>query len=376
MSYTVQQVIDKASQDVRLQVASTVGSITAIALIDYADRIQKQMLRFSRWHFIVSEPQYFMTTFGQTDYWIGAALSLPNGTVDSGLHLTDVDRLQLNSVRDMSNDRLLIGLKSQPLGPTLNFQSGESRPGLPAVFWHDHNDPFVLHLYPGANNENTFTPFPQPPILSTSVSGALPLREYFVRTTFVDSVGGESAGSSVTSSSYVPANSVITVATPTLLFNKTANGVTYSSYNIYASTTEGSETLQNTSPIALGTNWTEPTSGLTTTGASIPSTSTIAEMEGYIIQFRYYKSRITLNSAGQFIQIPDDYVDVMVHGIQSLAWKLIGRSQEASETAALYRAGLTEMIWDKNLFPATDFIRPDQASFVNDQLNGYIPPFF
>jgi hypothetical protein len=43
----------------------------------------------------------------------------------------------------------------------------------------------------------------------------------------------------------------------------------------------------------------------------------------------------------------------------------------------LYRAGLTEMIADKNLFPeGVEFMRPDTNTYVNTQILGYLDPFF
>jgi len=90
---TVADIIGKVSQDIRSQLAVT-GTGEAI-LIDYTNRIHKQILRFSRWDFILSEPQYFMTYQGQTDYWIGTGAP-PEGQVNTGLVLTDVDRIQDN----------------------------------------------------------------------------------------------------------------------------------------------------------------------------------------------------------------------------------------------------------------------------------------
>src|ERR1035437_6934579 len=285
---TVQNIIDKVSQDVRLQLAATTATPGQPILIDYVNRIHKQMLRFSRWDFMRSEPLTFMTSKGQTDYWLGTAITKPSGMVDSGLHLTDVDRIQKNSVIDLSNTRQLGSQNAQPIGIGLNFRSGQTRAGLPAAFWQDHNDPNVLHLYPGADNSNPFTPVPSTPILSSGAGGSLSARTYFVRITFVDSSGGESTASSVISSIYAPANQLVTVVTPTLKYTKTSTGIIYNKYNVYAGPIEGGETLQNVSPIAMGTDWTEPSSGLTTTGVSFPTTSTLAPMGGYIIQFRYY----------------------------------------------------------------------------------------
>jgi len=168
----------------------------------------------------------------------------------------------------------------------------------------------------------------------------------------------------------------LVVTTPTLLFNQTSNGATYSSYNVYVGTEEGSETLQNNSPITLGTNWTEPTSGITTTGRAVPITSTIQPMGGYIIGFRYYKARPQLSQPSDSLSIPDVYIDVLVNGVSAFAWKFLEKEKQAAASMELFKDGLTSMIWDKNLFPNTDFIRPDPASFVNNQILGILPAEF
>lgn len=372
---TVQNVIDAVSQDIRKQLSSTVTPGQSI-LIDYTNRIHKQMLRFSRWGFILSEPQYFMTVKGQTDYWLGTANGEGAGQVDTGLNLNDVDRMMLNSVRDMSNNGQLEGLNSQPLGPSLNYRSGQSRAGLPKTFWHNHNDPFVLHIYPAPDNSNPYTPYPSSPILMTTIGGALTARTYFVRVTFVDSASGESTASDITSSRHIAANSLMTVASPSIPYAGTASGVTYSSYNVYAGTAEGGETKQNASPIAIGTNWTEPTSGLITSGASVPTSNTLAQLGGYIIQFQYYKARTVLSTVTAVLQVPDDYFDVVVQGVASLAFRLLGKKEEASAAYQAYKAGLTEMVIDKNLFPNPDFVRPDPGSYVNQQTIGILPNQF
>lgn len=53
----------------------------------------------------------------------------------------------------------------------------------------------------------------------------------------------------------VGANNLLTVASPASV----TNGI---GYNVYVGTAADGETLQNNSPIAYGTGWTEPTSGL------------------------------------------------------------------------------------------------------------------
>jgi hypothetical protein len=371
---TVADIIGKVSQDIRSQLAVT-GTGEAI-LIDYTNRIHKQILRFSRWDFILSEPQYFMTYQGQTDYWIGTGAP-PEGQVNTGLVLTDVDRIQDNSVWDLSNYKQLKSVGRQPVAPQQMYRSGQSRPGLPATFWQNHNDPFTLHIYPGPSNSNPYQPYPATPILSATVSGgSLPLRTYFVRTTFVDSNGGESVGSDIESSWVPAAGKLLSVISPNIDWPYTDTGIQYGHYNVYAGTQEGGETLQNVSPIAIGTNWTEPSTGLTNTGQSVPTASTIAQMGGYIIRFNYYKDRVVLTSTSDTLQIPDDYEDVVVHGVNAYAFKFLGLPEQASESMSAYKSGCTEMVWDKNLFPKPDFMRPDPSTYVNQQEMGILPPFF
>jgi hypothetical protein len=386
---TVNTIIGKVSTDLRNQLSALSSSATQTTqqsiLIDYVNRTHKQMLRFSRWGFLLSEVQYFMTSFGQTDYWLGPVQALPPSMVDTGLHLSDVDKIKNDEVRDFSNDRTLKPMSAQPLGPNLNFRSGQTRTDRPRTFYQDWNDPNILHIWPGADNQNPYQPIPEPPfLLNTTQGGSLPQRTYYVVITFVDSIGGESTPSSTSTFITIPANHLMTVVSPTLPFAKTSSGVIYQYYNVYAAqspalnqSAEGSETLQTTFGTQLmGANWTEPTSGLTTSGVSAPTSNTIAQMGGYVIGFRYYKSRIALTTLNQTLQVPDDYDDIVVQGVQYLGWKLLGKADLAQASYSAYKAGLTEMIADKNLFPDNDFIRPDSGSHVNQQILSYLPPFF
>lgn len=365
----VQDIIDRVSQDIRLQLSADINTPGQPILIDYTNRIHKQMLRFSRWDFIKSEPKAFMTVQGQTDYWIGPTAQCPPGLVNSELNLTDVDWIKKDEVRDISNIRQLAALGASPIGLGLNQRSGQYRQGPPSNFFQDHNDPNVLHLYPASDNNNAFQPIPASPILQTSTGGALPARTEYYVLTYVDNntPQGESQGSPTSVSIYLQEGQLATVISPTMIFDYTDQGIEYGFYNVYAADTEGSETLQNTNPIPLGTNWTEPTSGLTGTGQSVPTQSSIAQMGGYIVQFRYYKKRILLQNVDDFLQIPDDYEDVVVQGVLALAWKFLDKSSQASASYEAYKGGLTEMVWDKNLFPDRDFVRPDPATYVNSQ---------
>lgn len=103
---------------------------------------------------------------------------------------------------------------------------------------------------------------PASPTLSSVSSGSLPAQTYFVRVAYVDSLGNQGLASPEASLA-VAVNHVVHVASP-------AASTDAVSYNVYVSLGTGTETLQNVTPIALGTAWQEPTSGLTATGATPP----------------------------------------------------------------------------------------------------------
>jgi hypothetical protein len=107
---------------------------------------------------------------------------------------------------------------------------------------------------------------PAAPTLTQSSGGTLPARTEYYKITFA-TLHGETTPSGESSFS-VNANNLVSVTSPS-----NPGGIT-TGYNVYAATTAGAETLQNSSPIAFGTDWIEPTTGLTTTGVSPPSINT------------------------------------------------------------------------------------------------------
>lgn len=112
----------------------------------------------------------------------------------------------------------------------------------------------------------TFPNPPTAPTLGQTPGGALAGASPYVKITYV-TPNGESAPSPEATFN-VSANNLLTVASPAALYSATG-------YNVYASTTLGAEKLQNASPIAIGTGWTEPTTGLTTTGAAPPASHAV-----------------------------------------------------------------------------------------------------
>lgn len=107
---------------------------------------------------------------------------------------------------------------------------------------------------------------PLAPVLSSSAAGTIAQTTYFAKITYVTSTSGETlAGPEATL--LVTANHVLNVASPL------AAGTFITGYNVYLSTATGTETKQNTTPIAIGTPWVMPTSGIISSTA-LPSTNT------------------------------------------------------------------------------------------------------
>lgn len=105
---------------------------------------------------------------------------------------------------------------------------------------------------------------PPTPTTGTVIGGALGLITYYIKTTYVDATGESIASAEKTQ--IVPALSLLMVTAPA------PSGLAIG-WNVYVSTSSGAETLQNSSPIAFATNWTEPTTGLVA-GTALPTNNT------------------------------------------------------------------------------------------------------
>ncbi|MGC2234259.1 MAG: hypothetical protein WBA09_22350 [Candidatus Acidiferrum sp.] len=99
------------------------------------------------------------------------------------------------------------------------------------------------------------------PSLSSTAGGTLTATTYYAKVTYVYANGTESAGSPESNLAVI-ADDVLNIASPPAVAGATG-------WNAYVSNTaeggSGAETRQNTTPIAIGTAWVEPTSGLITT---------------------------------------------------------------------------------------------------------------
>lgn len=363
----VSTIIAGTAQDLRqlLQVGGTPDS-TAL-LTDYCNRISLDILRFSRWKFLQSAPQVFLTIPGITDYYVGSGTP-PPGAYNTGLNLSDIFTVRRDSVFDRSVQQRRLGFSDHPPLDPVMFQ-----PGRPKVFVIRPDTPYTISIFPPCNNPaGTLTP--SGVNFTYTAGGSLPLRTYYVQVTFVDSSAGESAPC-IEAVIVVPANQLLTIQTPVLPITSpgdaitftNAQGVTIDQYNVYAASTTGGEKLQTVTALALGTNWTEPTSGLTTSGRAVSSTSTLATLDGYPIEFTYIKTRTQLTTTNQIIQIPDNYKDVVIAGVNMYGFRYLKMEEDTQWWQQQYTAGKTQMVKDANLGPrGGEYMMPDTMA-VNKQ---------
>jgi hypothetical protein len=106
---------------------------------------------------------------------------------------------------------------------------------------------------------------PSAPSLSQVAGGSLAAATLFAKVTLVSPSGETTASSESTLA--VAANNLLRIAPPSSDGNATG-------WNAYVGNASGAEVLQNAIPIALGTAWTEPATGLLTGTAAPPAANT------------------------------------------------------------------------------------------------------
>lgn len=118
----------------------------------------------------------------------------------------------------------------------------------------------------GDDSYDQRAPAPAGPTLGHTSGGSLSAATYYVVVTYV-SASGESVASTESSLAVSAAN-LLTINSPAARTGATG-------YNVYVATASGQETQQNTTPISLGTNWTESTGGLV--AGSLPPVNGIGD---------------------------------------------------------------------------------------------------
>lgn len=367
---TAQQVVNSVSTDLLQRIAPEDP-----VLLDYINRVQLQLLRVSRWKFLKSPLQSFVTRVGRSDYWIGPSGSGPLDVVDTGLNINNLGPMDSDSFYDRTNFRLLKRINEQILSPTFAFRDASSRLGPPREFRVDPSTPCTINLYPAPDNSNNYQPVPENPAVSSVAGGTLPARIYFVRTTFVDSLGNESSASEE-ARLFIPSGNLLVVQPPQEV-PSAASGVQYNRFNVYifnagtdTNATTGSETLVNQSnPLSVTAPYQEPLAGFLTGGLSFPTANNVEIMGGYLIQFRYYQAKPQVNSLSNILLIPSDYFDVLVAGVNYFTAQFLKDESAQVYWKQEYDSGVVGMIRDKHLFPkGPEFMSPDSTS---QQLNNY-----
>lgn len=143
---TVQAIVDCTSQDVRKVLANS-GTDETI-LIDYINRTSLDILRHSRWKFLLSGVQTFTTTIGEDCYFIASG-SAPAGCTDLNLNLDDVWTIKQDSVIDRTNFRRLQRTDEAPVGSTFSLNSK------PSLYRNDVATPTLLNIYPPSDKAYT-----------------------------------------------------------------------------------------------------------------------------------------------------------------------------------------------------------------------------
>jgi hypothetical protein len=127
-----------------------------------------------------------------------------------------------------------------------------------------------------------------------------------------------------------------------------------------------------------GQNWIVgvSTGGLlttTTTGELAPSiiqppqTSTVCPLYGYVVSFYYQKQRLQITASTDILQIPDQYFDVAVAGVNYYANLYTSKGDDINVKAGAWKRefmeGLAQMRRDLRInFRNTDVIMPDPAT--------------
>lgn len=168
-------------------------------------------------------------------------------------------------------------------------------PSINTEFWNqyfgvDYMTPFVSQTLVA----------PAIPVLSSTVSGALAAQTYYVVVTYLGPTGETVASSEA--SLAVAANSVLKVTSPVA-----ATGATQ--WNVYVSNSTKTETLQNASPINLGTDWTEPTTGLILNRAP-PDTTPPGFASTAFPATSFYSGEMTSFNGSPYLSIVDQNTDI------------------------------------------------------------------
>ena len=126
-----------------------VGAGDTNLLVDYTNRISLDLLRHSRYTFLIAGPVTFTTTASvqgsgvvNNQYWVGLSGMNPVGTIDTGLNLNDFDSIKRDTVIDYSNFKRLASSELQPVSQEFTL------PAKPRIWQVLSDVPNVITLWP------------------------------------------------------------------------------------------------------------------------------------------------------------------------------------------------------------------------------------
>jgi hypothetical protein len=323
---TVQDILNCASQDVRGVLSANVNTNNGIdvgILTDYTNRVSLDLLRFSRWQFLLSPVYKFVTQLNVTDYWIGTPGAAPTdytnyGIIDTLLNVQNMQQIKRDSFYDRSNATRLSRTDNAPLGYVYTQNSK------PKNYRNDPESPQILNVYPPSNYGSLWT---------------------YSSVTRVNNISTLTINGSVN-------NDFQTNLSDNLIW---IQGDADTSYNGYWP-------IQQVAGQVI-TFWNPGANSTSSAGGTASS--------GYTIEFRYYQDRVQLTAVNQILQIPDDYKDIVCAGVVALAFSYLQKPEEAQAWQAVYREGRTQMVKDKNAYQAgEDFVRPDYLAVMPQTVTG------
>jgi len=157
---TANNVISCASQEVRGVLNPATGATQAIdqqILIDYTNRISLDMMRHSRYQFLVSAPVTFTTVATVPSgtinnlYWVGPTGLAPAGVIDTLLNLSDFDLVKRDTVIDYSNFKRLAVSELQPVSAEFTI------PAKPRIWQNLTSSPQIIAIWPPPNGAYSIT---------------------------------------------------------------------------------------------------------------------------------------------------------------------------------------------------------------------------
>jgi hypothetical protein len=304
------------SSNVNTNLGIDVGILT-----DYTNRVSLDLLRFSRWQFLLSPLFKFLTQLNTTDYWVGTAGAAPvdysdYGVVDTLLNIENMQQLKRDSFYDRSNATRLSKTDNAPLG----FVFAEN--AKPKNYRNDPQTPQIINVYPPSDYGRAWNYSSVTRLNNVST----------LNTTLVNDFQTNMNNNSIW-----------------------IQGDADTSYNGYwpIQTVSGTQV----------TFWNPGANSTSNAGGTASS--------GYSIEFRYYQQRVQLVNVNQILQIPDDYRDIVCAGVVAYAFQYLQKPEDMQVWQGIYKEGRTQMVKDKNAYQAAeDFIRVDPQSVQPQTVTG------